>query len=72
MPGSRLGLLLVACGVLLAVGGCGRKSSLLLQRQARGPIAEPGAATDPVPATPPAADTLPKPAPIPSKTESSN
>lgn len=40
--------------------------------RARGPIAEPGAATDPVPATPPAADTLPKPAPIPSKTESSN
>jgi len=40
MPWGRLGLLLTACCVLLTVGGCGRKSSLLLQRQARGPIAD--------------------------------
>lgn len=41
MLGRRLGWLLIASGVLLAVVGCGgRKSSLLLQRQARGPIAD--------------------------------
>ena len=40
MSWRRVRLLLTAYCVLLTVLGCGRKSSLLLERQARGPIAD--------------------------------
>ncbi len=40
MPIRMWGLLLAACCLPLASMGCGRKSSLLLQRQARGPLVE--------------------------------